>query len=156
MPHTHYLIFAVVQSLSRVWLLRPYGWQHARLPCPSLSLEFAQTHVHWVDDAIQPSHPQGPASPPSLNLSQHKAVSQGVSFSHQAAKGLELHLQHQTFQLLFRVDFLLKRLTGLISLLSRRLSRVFSSNIVQKHQFFGSQPSLWSNSHIHAWLLEKP
>ena len=37
--------------------LQPHGLQHARLPCPSLSLEFAHTHVHWVNDAIQPSHP---------------------------------------------------------------------------------------------------
>ena len=47
-------------------------------------------------------------------------------------------------------------LTGLISLLSRRLSRVFSSITVQKHHFFGIQPSIWSNSHIHTWVLEKP
>ena len=46
-------------------------------------------------------------------------------------------------------------LTGLISLQSKRLSRVFSNTIVQKHQFFGAQPYLWSNSHIHTWLLEK-
>ena len=46
-------------------------------------------------------------------------------------------------------------LTGWISLQSKGLSRVFSKNTVQKHQFFGSQPSLWSNSHIHTWLLEK-
>ena len=48
------------------------------------------------------------------------------------------------------------RLTGLISLLSQGVSRVFSSTTVQKHRFFGAQPSLWSNSHIHTWLLEKP
>ena len=48
------------------------------------------------------------------------------------------------------------RLTGLIFLLSKELSRVFSSTIVQKHQSFGIQPSLWSNSHIYTWLLEKP
>ena len=47
-------------------------------------------------------------------------------------------------------------LTGLISLLSKGLSRVFSSTTVQKHQFFGTQPPLWSNSHIRTWLLEKP
>ena len=47
-------------------------------------------------------------------------------------------------------------LTGLVSLLSKGLSRVFSSYTVQKHQFFGAQPSLWSNSHIRTWLLEKP
>ena len=48
------------------------------------------------------------------------------------------------------------RLTGLISLLSKELSRVFSSTTVQKHQFFGTQPSLWSNSHIHTQQLENP
>ena len=48
------------------------------------------------------------------------------------------------------------RLTGLISLLSQGLSWVFSSTTVRKHQFFGTQPSLWSNSHMSTWLLEKP
>ena len=47
-------------------------------------------------------------------------------------------------------------LTGLISLPAKGLSRIFSSTMVQKCQFFGAQPSLWSNSHIHTWLLEKP
>ena len=47
-------------------------------------------------------------------------------------------------------------LTGLISLLSKGLSRVFSSTTVWKHQFLGTQPSLWANSHILTWLLEKP
>ena len=48
------------------------------------------------------------------------------------------------------------RMTGWISLQSKGLSRVFSNTVVQKHQFFDTQPSLWSNSHIHTWLLEKP
>ena len=48
------------------------------------------------------------------------------------------------------------RLADLISLLSKGLSRVFSSTTVWKHSFFGTQPSLWSTSHIHTWLLEKP
>ena len=47
-------------------------------------------------------------------------------------------------------------LTGLISLQSKRPSKVFTNTTVQKHQFFGTQPSLWSNSHIHTWVLEKP
>jgi hypothetical protein len=47
-------------------------------------------------------------------------------------------------------------LTSLISLMSKELSRVLSNSIVQKHQLFGTQPSLWSNSHIRRWLLEKP
>ena len=51
--------------------------------------------------------------------------------------------------------FISFRMTGLISLLSKGLSRVFSNTMVQKHQFFGAELSLWSNSHIHKWLLEK-
>ena len=51
--------------------LQPHGLQHTRLPCPSLLPEFVQTHVHWVSDAIQPSHPLSAPSPLALNLSQH-------------------------------------------------------------------------------------
>ena len=53
-------------------------------------------------------------------------------------------------------DWFPLELTDLISLLSKGLSRIFSNTTVQKHQLFGTQPSLWSNSHIHRWLLEKP
>ena len=70
-------------------------------------------------------------------------------------KILELQLQHQSFQWIFRVDFLLG-LTGLISLQSKGFSRVFFNTTVQKHQFFSIQPSLRSNSHICMWLLERP
>ena len=55
--------------------------------------EFAQTHVHWVDDAIQPYHPLPPPSPLALNLSQHQSLFQWVDFLHQVAKVLELQLQ---------------------------------------------------------------
>ena len=68
--------------------------------------EFAQTHVHGVDDAIQLSHPLSHPSPPAFNLSQHQGLFQGVSPSHQVAKGSELQLQHQSFQWIFQVDFL--------------------------------------------------
>ena len=108
--------------------------------------EFEQTHVCWVSDAIHPFHPLSSPSPPTLNLSQHQGLFQWIGSSHQVAKVLELQLQHQSFQWVFRIDFLL-RLTGLI-LQSRGLSRVFSNTTVQKHQFFGAQPSLWPNSHI--------
>ena len=57
--------------------------------------EFAQTHVHWVCDAIQPFHPQLSPSPPSLNFSQHQGLFQWVSSLHQVAKVLKLQLQHQ-------------------------------------------------------------
>ena len=58
--------------------------------------------------------------------------------------------------LLMKIQCFALRLTGLISLQSRGLSRVFSGAIIQKHQFFGAQPYLWTNCHIHTWLLEKP
>ena len=73
-------------------------------------LEHAQTHVHWVGDAIQPSHPLLSPSPPAFNLAQHQGLFQGVSSSHQVAKVLELQLQHQSFQysgvISFRMDWL--------------------------------------------------
>ena len=66
--------------------------------------ELAQTHVHWVSDAIQPSHPLLPPSPPAFNLSQHQGLFQWVSSSHQMSTVLEF--QHQSSQWIFRVDFL--------------------------------------------------
>ena len=68
--------------------------------------EFTQTHVHLVDDAIQPSHPPSSPSPPAFNLSQHQGLFKWVSSSHQVAKVLEFQLQHQSFQWIFRTDFL--------------------------------------------------
>ena len=68
--------------------------------------EFAQTHVHWVGNAIQPSHPLLSPSPPAFNLSQHQHLFHWGSSLHQVAKPLELHLQHQSFQWIFKVDFL--------------------------------------------------
>ena len=72
--------------------LQSHGLQHARLPCPSLS---ALTHVHWVDDAVQPSHPVSPHSP-ALSLSQYQGLFQWVSSLHQVTKVLELQLQHSS------------------------------------------------------------
>ena len=69
-------------------------------------LEFPQTHVHWVSDAIQPSQPLLSPSPSALNLPQHQSLFQWVNSSHQVAKVLELQLQHQSFQWIFRVYFL--------------------------------------------------
>ena len=60
--------------------------------------ELAQTHVHQVGDAIQPSYPLSSPSPPAFNLSQHQGLFQGVSSSHQVAKVLEFQLQRQSFQ----------------------------------------------------------
>ena len=68
------------KPLSHFWLLRPHELQHTRLPCPSLSPEFAQTHMHWAHDAIQPSHPLSPISPLALNISQHQGLFQWVGY----------------------------------------------------------------------------
>ena len=69
-------------------------------------LESTQTHVHWVGDAIQPSHPLSFPSPPAFNLSQQQGLFKWVSSLHQVAKVLEFQLQHQSFQWIFRVDWL--------------------------------------------------
>ena len=63
--------------------LWPHGLQHIGLPCPSQLLELAQTRVHWVSDAIQPSHPLSSPSPPTFNLSHHQGLFQWVSSSPQ-------------------------------------------------------------------------
>ena len=68
--------------------------------------ELSQTHVHWIGDAIQSSRPLSSPSPPAFNRSQHQGLFQWVSSSHQVAKVLELKLQHQSFQWIFRTDFL--------------------------------------------------
>ena len=73
---------------------------HHQLPEPT------QTHVHWVGDAIQPSHPLWSPSPPALNLSQHQGLFKWVSSSHEVAKVLEFQLQHQSFQWTSRTDLL--------------------------------------------------
>ena len=118
-------------------------------------LEFDQTHVHWVGDAIQASQPLLSPSPPALNLSQHQSLFQWVSSSHQVAITIGASALALVLPMNIQGWFPLG-LAGLISLQSKWFSSVFSNPKVQKNQFFGAQPSLWSNSHIHTWLLEKP
>ena len=100
---------------------------HHQLP------ELTHTHVHWVSDAIQPSYPLSSPSLPAFNLSQHQGLFQWVSSLHQVAKVLEFQLQHQSFQWIFRTDW--------ISWESNGPSIIFSNTTVQKHQFFSTQPS---------------
>ena len=69
-------------------------------------LDFAQTHVHWVSDAIQPSHLPLSSSPPAFNLFQLQDLFQWISSSHQVAKVLQLQLQHQSFQWIFRTNLI--------------------------------------------------
>ena len=87
-----------VQSLSRVQLCDPMNRSTPDLPVHHQLLEFTQTHVHWVGDAIQPSHPLSSPFPPVPNPSQHQGLFQWVNSSHEVAKVLEFQLQHQSFQ----------------------------------------------------------
>ena len=128
---------SVAQSCLTLW--DPMDCSTPGLPVHDQLPEFTQIHVHWVSDDIQPSHPLPSPSPPAFNLSPHQGLLQWVSSSHQVAKVLELQLQHQSFQWIFRIDLIW---TGWISLQSKGLSRVFSNTTVQKHQFFCGQLSL--------------
>ena len=115
----------VVPLLSRVCLSVSDRLQHTRFPVLHYLLELAQIHVHWIDDAIQQSHPLSPPSLFLFNLSQHQGLFQWVSSLYQEAKGLELQLQHQSFQWIFGVDLLY--IDWLDLLLSKGLSRVVYS-----------------------------
>ena len=121
---------------------------HHQLP------EFTQTHVHRVSDAIQPSHPllsPSPPGPQSLPPSESFPMSQLFACCGQSigVSALASVLPKNT------QDWSPSEWTGWISLQSKGLWRVFSITTVQKHQFFGTQPSSQSNPHIHTWPLEK-
>ena len=140
-----------LSSVTRVWLCDPMDCSTSGFPVHHQYLELAQTHVHRVGDAIQPSYPlSSPLLPsifPSIRVFSNESV---------------LHIRHPKY---WSFNFSISRssdqgwfplgLTGLISFQSKGLSRIFSNTTVQKHQFFGAQLSLLSNSHIHTWLLEK-
>ena len=98
--------FSSVQSLSRVQLFANL-WTAVRQAFLSISNSRSLlTHVHWVGDAIQPSHPLSSPSPPAFTLLQNQSLFKWISSSHQVAKVLEFHLQHQSFQWILRTDFL--------------------------------------------------
>ena len=135
--------------------LRPHELQHARPPCPSLTpgvYSKSCPSSRWCHPAISPSVIPFSSCPQSLPASGSFPVSQLFTSGGQSirisasASVLPMNIQ----------DWFPLGWTGWISLQSKGLSRVFSNTTVQKHQFFTSQPSLWSNSHIHTWLLETP
>ena len=143
---------SVAQSLPT--LCDPMNRSMSGLPVHHQLPELTQTHVHGVSDAIQPSHPLSTPSPPAPNPSQHQSfpVSQLFAWGGQSTgvSALTSFLPKNT------QDWSPLEWTGWISLHSKGLSRVFSNTTVQKHQFFGTQFSSQSNSHIHTWTLEKP
>ena len=134
--------------------MRPHGLQHARLPCPSLSPGVCSNWhplSRWCHPTISSSVTPFSSCPQSFPVTESfprswlfRSVGQSIGAS-ASASVLPMNIQ----------CCCPLGMVGLISLLSKGLSRVFSSITVQKHKLFHSQPSLWFNSHIHIWLLEK-
>ena len=121
-------------------LCNPMDCSTPGLPVHHQFLEFTQTHVHWVGDTIQPSHPLLSPSPPAFNLSQHQGLFKGVNST---SGGQSIGVSASTSVLPMNTqDCSPLGWTGWISLQSKGLSRVFSNTTVQKHQFFGTQLSL--------------
>ena len=153
-PMHYWVQFSSVQSLSDVQLCNPMDRSTPGIPVHHHLPEFIQTHVHRVGGAIQPSHPLSslfllPPIPPSISV-----VSNESSLCMRWPKYWSfifsiISSREHPGLISFKMDCW-------ISLQFKGLSRVFSNNTVQKHQFFGAQPSSQSNSHIHTWPLEKP
>ena len=135
--------------------LRPHGLQHARLPCPSPtpraysnSCPSSRWYHLTISSSVIPfsSCPQSFPASGSFPMSQFFTSGDQSIGASASASVLPMNIQ----------DWFPLGWTGLISLQSKGLSRVFYDITVQKQQFFGTQLSLWSNSHIITWLLEKP
>ena len=140
--------------------LRPHGLQHTRLPCPSPTSRAYSNSTHelsllnscwWchptISSSVVPFFSCLQSSPASGSFPVSQFLASGGQSTGISAIASVLPMSIQ--------DWFPLGLTGWISLLSKRLSRVFSNTTVQKRQFFGAQLSLWSNSHIHTWLLGK-
>ena len=146
------LYCAVLITLLCLTLCNSMDYSTPGFPVLQYLLEFAQTYVHWVSDAIQPSHLLWSTSSPALNLSQPQSLflcwlfaSGGQSIGASAsASDLPMNIQ----------GWFSLGLTGLI-LLSKGLSRVFSSTTVWKHQFFLTAPPLISNFESALWSSKK-
>ena len=111
-------------------------------------LKFAQSHIHWVHDDIQPSHPLLPPSPPAFNLSQHQSLFQWAALCIRWSKywsfsfSISPSCEHSGL-ISFKIDFF-----GLLAVQETLKSLLQHFNWFKGIKFFGVQPSLWSNSHI--------
>ena len=142
------LLFSQSVVSNSLW---PHGLQSARLPCPSPSPEacsnsrpLSQWCCSTILSSVIPLSSYLKSFPESGSFLMNCLFASGVQSVGASASVLLMNIQ----------DLFPLGLTGGISLQSNGLSRVFSNTIVQKHQFFGIQPSLWSNFQIHTWLLE--
>ena len=134
--------------------LQPHGWQDSRPPCPSPTPRVYSNSCplgQWCHPAISSSVVPFSSCPQSVPASGFFPVSQFfTSGDHSIGASASTSVLPMNTQ-----DWSPLGWTCWISLQSKGLSRVFSNTTVQKHQFFGTQLTLWSNSHIHTWLLEK-
>ena len=133
-------------------LCNPIDWSTPGFPVLHYLPGFAQTHVQlsqWchptISSSVAPFSSYRQSFPASGSFPVNQLFISGGQSVRASASVLPMSIQ----------GWFPLGLTGLVSFLSKGLSRVFSSTTVQKHHFFGIQPSLWSNSHIHTWLLEK-
>ena len=135
--------------------LRPHESQHARPPCPSPTPGVhsdSRPSSQWCHPAVSSSGVPFSSCPHSLPTSESFPMSQLLSWGGQSTGVTAL----ASFPPKKSQGWSPSEWTGWISLQSKGLSRVFSNTTLQKHQFFGTQPSSQSNSHIHTWPLEKP
>ena len=153
----HEWIFSSVQFSRSVMSdsLRPHESQHARPPCPSPTPGVhwdSRPSSRWYRPAISSSVVPFSSCPQSLPASESFPMRQLFAWGGQSTgvSALASFLPKNT------QGWSPSEWTGWISLQSKGLSQVFSNTTVQKHQFFGAQPSSQSNSHIHTWPLEKP
>ena len=149
---TVWILPVVVQLLSRVWLFAT-PWT---IEC-QVSLSFT---ISWsllkLIESMMPSNILSSIIPFSSCLQSFPAPESFLMSRLFASTGQSIGALLSASVLPMNIqDWFPLGLTGLISLHSKELSRVFSNTTAQKHQFFGIQPPLWSNSHIHTWLLEK-
>ena len=114
--------------------------------------KFTQTHVHWVGDAIQPSHSLSSPTPPAFSYFPPSGSFQMNQFFPSGGQSIEVSVSVSILPMNIQ-DWSPLGWTGWISLQSKGFWRVFSNTTVQKHQFFSAQLSLYSNSYIHTWLL---
>ena len=141
----------IVQSLSPIWLFVT-PWTAAGQASLSFTISWSLLKLMSIDSVMPPNHLilcgpllLLPSIFPSIRVFSSE-LALCIRWPTNSASVLPMNIQ----------GWFPLRLTGLISLLSKGLWRLFSSTTAWKHQFFGNQPSLWSNSHIHTWLLGKP
>ena len=136
--------------------LRPHELQHAKA---SLTITNSRSLLKFMPiESVMPSSHLilSSPSPPAPNPSQHQGLFQWVNSSHEVAiRSIGVSASASVLPMNTQ-DCSPLGWAGWISLQPKGLSRVFSSTIVQKHQFFGTQLSSQPNSHIHTWPLEKP